>query len=259
MDPRDEREIEQALASLASDKQPESMPADVASRFDAHLKSLVAEDATVIRSNRFGKSFAESITKNTSWLAAASILTVMAFVGINGLSDDGTTVIPPITSEETAAPTTSEETTAPTTSEPTDSIDSTAPATEATAAPTSEPEIPTTPAPQDGGTIYGNGEDVGRDLSQAVRSTNSGANYGGYIGPIAEKIRPLELPGSLTSLSGTHQACIKSLGISGITIGVDLGTYKGSKITAYWIATGTFERGAVLVSPGCNKITFVKE
>ena len=250
MDPRDEREIEQALASLASDKQPESMPADVASRFDAHLKSLVAEDATVIRSNRFGKSFAQSITKNTSWLAAASILTVMAFVGINGLSNDGTTVIPPITSEET---------TAPTTSEPTDSIDSTSPVTEPTAAPTSEPEIPTTPVPQDGGTIYGNGEDVGRDLSQAVRSTNSGANYGGYIGPIAEKIRPLELPGSLTSLSNTHQACIKSLGIAGITIGVDLGTYKGSKITAYWIATGTFERGAVLVSPGCNKITFVKE
>ena len=253
MDPRDEREIEQALASLASDKQPESMPADVASRFDAHLNSLVAEDATVIRSNRFGKTFAERVTKNSSWLAAASILTVMAFVGVNGLSNDGTTVIPPITSEET---------TAPTTSEPTDSIDSTdstSPATEATAAPTSEPEIPTTPAPQDGGTIYGNGEDVGRDLSQAVRSTSSGANYGGYLGPIAEEILPLELPGSLTSLSGTHQACIKSLGISGITIGVDSGTYKGSKITAYWIATGTFERGAVLVSPGCNKITFVKE
>ena len=253
MDPRDEREIDQALASLASDKQPESMPADVASRFDAHLKSLIAEDATVIRSNRFGKTFAERITKNTSWLAAASILTVMAFVGINGLSNDGTTVIPPITSEET---------TAPTTSEPTDSIDSTdstSPATEATAAPTSEPEIPTTPAPQDGGTIYGNGEDVGRDLSQAVRSTSSGANYGGYIGSIAEKIRPLELPGSLTSLPNSHQACIKSLGISGITIGVDSGTYKGSKITAYWIATGTFERGAVLVSPGCNKIIFVKE
>ena len=253
MDPRDEREIDQALASLASDKQPEPMPADVASRFDAHLKSLIADDATVIRSNRFGKTFAERITKNTSWLAAASILTVMAFVGVNGLSNDGTTVIPPITSEET---------TAPTTSEPTDSIDSTdstSPATEATAAPTSEPEIPTPPAPQDGGTIYGNGEDVGRDLSQAVRSTSSGANYGGYIGPIAEKIRPLELPGSLTSLPNSHQACVESLGISGITIGVDLGTYKGSKITAYWIATGTFERGAVLVSPGCNKITFVKE
>ena len=250
MDPRDEREIEQALASLASDKQPESMPADVASRFDAHLKSLVAEDATVIRSARFGKSFADRITKNSSWLAAASILTVMAFVGINGLSNDGTTVIPPITSEET---------TAPTTSEPTDLVDSTSPATEATAAPTSEPEIPSTPAPQDGGAIYGNGEDVGRDLTQAVRATNSGANYGGYIGPIAEEILPLELPGSLTSLPNSHQACIKSLGISGITIGVDLGTYKGSKITAYWIATGTFERGAVLVSPGCNKIAFVKE
>jgi hypothetical protein len=247
MDPRDEREIEQALASLAGDKQPESMPADVASRFDAHLKSLIAEDATVIRSNRFGKTFAERITKNTSWLAAASILTVMAFVGVNGLTNDGTTVIPPITSEET---------TAPTTQEPADSV---LPGTEPSDAPTSEPEIPTSPAPQDGGTIYGNGEDVGSDLSQPVRTTNSGANYGGYLGPIAEKILPLELPGSLTSLSGTHQACIKSLGISGISIGVDSGTYKGSKITAYWIATGIFERGAVLVSPGCSKITFVKE
>ena len=246
MDPRDEREIEQALASLASDKQPESMPADVASRFDAHLKSLIAEDATVIRSNRFGKTFAERITKNTSWLAAASILTVMAFVGFNGLSNEGTTVIPPITSEETTDPT---DPTDPTAIEP----------TEPTAAPTAEAEIPTTPAPQDGGAIYGNGEDVGSDLSQAVRTTNSGANYNSYIGPIAEKILPLEIPGSLTSLSGTHQACIKSLGISGITIGVDSGTYKGSKITAYWIATGIFERGAVLVSPGCNKITFVKE
>jgi len=250
MDPRDEREIDQALASLASDKQPEAMPADVASRFDAHLKSLIADDATVIRSNRFGKSFAERITKNTSWLAAASILTVMAFVGVNGLSNDETTVIPPITSEET---------TAPTTEEPTGVTDSTDLGSKPTAAPTTEPEIPTTPAPQDGGAIYGNGEDVGRDLSQAVRATNSGANYGGYLGPIAEQIMPLELPGSLTSLTGTHQACIKSLGIFGITIGVDSGTYKGSKITAYWIATGTFERGAVLVSPGCNKITFVKE
>jgi hypothetical protein len=250
MDPRDEREIEQALASLASDKQPESMPADVASRFDAHLNSLIAEDATVIRSNRFRKTFAERVTKNSSWLAAASILTVMAFVGVNGLSNDGTTIIPPITSEET---------TAPTTEEPTDSTEPTSPGSEPTSAPTSEPKIPTTPAPQDGGAIYGNGDDVGSDLSQAVRTTNSGANYGGYIGPIAEKILPLDMPGSLTSLSGTHQACIKSLGISGITIGVDSGTYKGSKITAYWIATGTFERGAVLVSPGCNKITFVKE
>ena len=232
MDPRDEREIEQALASLASDKQPETMPADVATRFDAHLKSLIADDASVIRSNRFGKTFGERITKNTSWLAAASILTVMAFVGFNGLSNDGTTVIPPITSEETIAPNTNE---------PTDSTD------------------PTTPAPQDGGAIYGNGEDVGSDLTQSVRTTNSGANYGSFIGPIAEKILPLELPGSLTSLSGSNQACIKSLGISGITIGVDSGTYKGSKITAYWIATGIFERGAVLVSPGCNKITFVKE
>lgn len=246
MDPRDDREIEQALASLASDKQPESMPADVASRFDDHLKSLMTEDATVVRSNRFGNTFTQRLTKNSSWLAAASILTVMAFVGVNGLSNDGTTVIPPITSEEPAEPTT------PTTDAPTDSTDS-------TDAPTSEPEIPTVTEPQDGGAIYGNGEDVGSDLTQAVRTTNSGANYGGYIGPIAEKILPLELPGSLTSLSNTHQACIKSLGISGITIGVDSGTYKGSKITAYWIATGIFERGAVLVSPGCNKITFVKE
>ena len=249
MDPRDDREIEQALASLASDKQPESMPADVASRFDDHLKSLMTEDATVVRSNRFGNTFTQRLTKNSSWLAAASILTVMAFVGVNGLSNDGTTVIPPITSEEPAAPTT------PTTDVPTDSAD----ATDSTDAPTSEPEIPTVTEPQDGGAIYGNGEDVGSDLTQAVRTTNSGANYGGYIGPIAEKILPLELPGSLTSLSNTHQACIKSLGISGITIGVDSGTYKGSKITAYWIATGIFERGAVLVSPGCNKITFVKE
>jgi hypothetical protein len=250
MDPRDEREIEQALASLASDKQPESMPADVASRFDAHLKSLIAEDATVVRSNRFGKTFSERISKNSSWLAAASILTVMAFVGVNGLSNDGTTVIPPITSQET---------TAPTTNEPTDSTDPTESESPVTAVPTAEPEIPSTSTPQDGATIYGNGEDVGSDLTQAVRATNSGANYSGFIGPIAEKILPLELPGTLTSLSGTDQACIKSLGISGITIGVDLGTYKGSKITAYWIATGIFERGAVLVSPGCNKITFVKE
>jgi hypothetical protein len=227
------------------------MPADVASRFDAHLKSLVAEDATVIRSNRFGKTFTERVTKNSSWLAAASILTVMAFVGVNGLSNDGTTVIPPITSEETPA---TPAPTEPTTDAPTDPTDP-----EPTSAATSEPEIPTTAAPQDGGTIYGNGEDVGSDLSQSVRTTNSGASYGGYIGPIAEKILPLDMPGSLTSLSGSHQACIKSLGISGITIGVDSGTYKGGKITAYWIAAGTFERGAVLVSPGCNKITFVKE
>ena len=256
MDPRDEREIEQALASLAGDKQPESMPADVASRFDAHLKSLMAEDATVIRSNRFGKTFTERITKNSSWLAAASILTVMAFVGINGLSNDGTTIIPPITSEESPAPTTTEPI-EPT--EPTEPTDSTSPASESTDSPTTEPEIPTAPVTNGGGSIYGNGEDVGSDLTQSVRTTNSGANYGSFIGPIAEKIRPLELPGSLTSLGSSHQACIKTLGISGITIGVDSGTYKGSKITAYWIATGTFERGAVLVSPGCNKITFVKE
>lgn len=244
MDPRDEREIEQALASLASDKQPEAMPADVASRFDDHLKSLMAEDATVIRSTRFGNSFSQRIVKNSSWLAAASILTVMAFVGLNGLSNDGTTVIPPITDEVTPAPTTE---------------NPTSPATEPTAVATSEPEIPTMPTPSGGQTVYGNGEDVGSDLSQSVLATNSGANYGGYLGPIAEEIRPLELPGSLTSLTGSTQACIKTLGISGLVIGVDSGTYKGRKITAYWIATGTFERGAVLVSPGCNKVAFVKE
>ncbi|MFM9151401.1 MAG: hypothetical protein ACKOPU_03905 [Candidatus Planktophila sp.] len=250
MDPRDEREIEAALAGLASDATPEAMPADVASRFDAHLQSLMAEDATVIRSDRFGKSLGSRIMKNSSWLAAASILTVMAFVGVNGLSNDGTTVIPPISdsTNDNVAPT-----------------DPTNPGSEGkepvaedqpTTAP-AEPEIPTEPS--SGGTVYGNGEDVGSDLTQSVKVTSSGSNYGGYIGPIAEKIIPLELPGSLTSLPSSHQACIKSLGIAGITIGVDSGTYKGRKITAYWIATGTFERGAVLVSPGCNKITFVKE
>ena len=44
-----------------------------------------------------------------------------------------------------------------------------------------------------------------------------------------------------------------------MTIGIDSGMYKGSKVTAYWIATGTFERGAVLVAAGCNRIIFVKE
>ncbi len=249
MDPRDEREIEAALAGLASDAEPDAMPADVASRFDAHLQSLMAEDATVVRSDRFGKSLSSRIMKNSSWLAAASILTVMAFVGINGLSNDGTTVIPPITDS-----TSENENTAPT--EPTEPTEPATPGMEIEE-PTSEPEIPT--APTGGGTVYGNGEDVGSDLTQSVAITSSGSNYGGYLGPIAEKITPLELPGSLTSLPGSHQACIKSLGIAGITIGVDSGTYKGSKITAYWIATGTFERGAVLVSPGCNKITFVKE
>jgi len=244
MDPRDEREIEAALAGLASDPKVDAMPADVASRFDAHLQSLMAEDATVIRSDRFGKTLGARIMKNSSWLAAASILTVMAFVGVNGLSNDGTVVIPPITDSGSGN----------------ESVAPTEPSTDnrPTAAP-SEPEIPTSSLPEDGGTIYGNGEDVGSDLTQSVALTSSGSNYGGYLGPIGEKIRPLELPGSLTSLPSSQQACIKSLGIAGITIGVDSGTYKGSKITAYWIATGTFERGAVLVSPGCNKIAFVKE
>jgi hypothetical protein len=240
MDSKRDREIEQALAALASNTPPETMPADVSARFDAHLQSLMAEDVTVVRSNRFGSGIATKFTKNTSWLAAASILTVMAFIGVNGLSNDGTTVIPPITDTQTPPP-----------SEPTDSTNPTTPP--------SEPEIPTAPEPQDGAAIYGNGEDIGRDLSQSVRLTNSGSNYGGYIGPIAEEILPLELPGTLTSLPSSHQACIKSLGISGITIGVDLGTYKGGKITAYWIATGTFDRGAILVSPGCNKIIFIRE
>jgi hypothetical protein len=238
MDSQRDREIEQALAALAVNNAPEAMPADASARFDAHLQSLMAEDATVLRSNRFGAGLTTKLTKNSSWLAAASILTVMAFVGVNGLSNDGTTVIPPITDSQTPQP-----------------VEPTAPTSETT----TEPEIPSIPEPQDGAAIYGNGEDVGSDLSQSVRLTNSGASYGGYIGPIAEKILPLELPGTLTSLPNSHQACIKSLGISGITIGVDLGTYKGGKITAYWIATGTFERGAILVSPGCNKITFIRE
>jgi hypothetical protein len=255
MDSQRDREIEQALAALAVNNAPEAMPADVSARFDAHLQSLTAEDATVVRSNRFGSGLKANFTKNTSWLAAASILTVMAFVGVNGLSNDGDTVIPPITDTQTPQPIEPTEPTRPSDStDSTDSTDSIKPIS-----PPSEPEIPTAPKPQDGAVIYGNGEDIGSDLSQLVRLTNSGASYGGYIGPIAEKILPLELPGTLTSLPNSHQACIKSLGISGITIGVDLGTYKGGKITAYWIATGTFERGAILVSPGCNKITFIRE
>lgn len=252
MDSKREREIEQALAALASNTPPEVMPADVSARFEAHLQSLIKEDVAVLRSNRFGAALSKKITKNSSWLAAASILTVMAFVGVNGLSNNGTTVIPPITDAQT-----------PQSVEPTTPTPATTPATTRPTAPTSEttaePSIPTVPGSQDGGEIYGNGEDVGSDLTQSVRLTNSGANYGGYIGPIAEKILPLELPGILTSLPNSHQACIKSLGISGITIGVDLGAYKGSKITAYWIATGVFERGAILVSPGCKKIIFKRE
>lgn len=254
MDSQRDREIEQALAALAVNNAPEAMPADASARFDAHLQSLMAEDATVLRSNRFGSGLTKKITKNSSWLAAASILTVMAFVGVNGLSNDGTTVIPPITDSQTPQPI---EPTTPT--EPTAPSGSTSEPTAPTNVATTEPEIPAVPEPQDGAAIYGNGEDVGSDLSQSVRLTNSGASYSGYIGPIAEKILPLELPGALTSLPNSHQACIKSLGISGITIGVDLGTYKGGKITAYWIATGTFERGAILVSPGCKKITFIRE
>ena len=249
MDSQRDREIEQAVAALASKFPPEAMPADVSARFDAHLQSLMAEDVTVVRSNRFGSRLTAKFTKNTSWLAAASILTVMAFVGVNGLSNDGTTVIPPITDTQTPQPI-----------EPTNPTDLTEPTEPTTpAAPPAEPVIPTAPEPQDGVMIYGNGEDIGSDFSQSVRLTNSGSNYGGYIGPIAEKILPLELPGTLTSLPSSYQACIKSLGVSGITVGVDLGTYKGGKITAYWIATGTFERGAILVSPGCNKITFIRE
>jgi hypothetical protein len=254
MDSKREREIEQALAALASNTPPEVMPADVSTRFDAHLRTLMTEDATIIRSDRFGARFNAKLAKNSSWLAAASILTVMAFVGVNGLSNNGTTVIPPITDTQTTEPS------VPTT--PTDSTDTDSTDTDSTAEPTTppaEPEVPTVTQPQDGAAVYGNGEDVGSDPSQSVRLTNSGANYGGYIGPIAEEILPLELPGTLTSLPATHQACIKSLGVSGISIGVDLGTYKGGKITAYWIATGTFERGAILVSPGCKKITFIRE
>ena len=250
MDPKDEREIEQALAALASNRELDPMPADVASRFDAHLKTLLAKDAVIIRTDRFKKSWSSRIVKSSSWGAAASVLSVVALVGVSNFTNDGISLIPAITDEEIVQPTTPLAP-AETDDESSENIEPTSPA--------KSPEIASTPVPQDGGTIYGNGEDVGADPTQSVRSTNSGANYGGYLGPIAEKILPLELPGSLSGLSSSNQACIKSLGISNIAIGIDSGTYKGSKITAYWIATGIFKRGAILVSPGCKKITFVKE
>ena len=230
MDPRAEDEIERALASLAGDKNPTPMPFDVASRFDAHLNSLMAEDAKVVRTDRFAKSWSSRIVKNSSWIAAASILTVVALVGVTEFSGDGK-----------SAPT------------------STPSAKPEVVAPTDGSEIPSNTKPQDGGAIYGNGEEIGSDLTQSVPTFNSGSNYSEYLGPIAEKIRLLELPGSNISLSRSNQACIKALGISEMTIGIDSGMYKGSKVTAYWIATGTFERGAVLVASGCKKITFVKE
>jgi hypothetical protein len=250
MDPKNEREIEQALAALATNRELDPMPADVASRFDAHLNSLLAKDAVIIRTDRFEKSWSSRIVKSSSWVAAASVLTVVALVGVSNFTNDGISLIPAITDEEIVEPTN------PLAPEETDNESSeiVEPTT-----PTKSPEIASTPVPQDGGTVYGNGEDVGNDQTQSVQSTNSGANYGGYLGPIAEKILPLELPGSISGLSSANQACIKSLGISNIAIGIDSGTYKGSKITAYWIATGIFERGAILVSPGCKKITFVKE
>lgn len=258
MNSKNEGEIEQVLADLATDKTPEAMPADVAARLDAHLQTLMANDRNVIQIEitnsevihieNFKKTWGQRITKNSSWLAAASVLTVMALVGVNSFNSDQSSILPTITNEEDST----NEGEVPTVGiEP-----SVAPAP---VMPTSESEIPVAPIPQDGGSVYGNGEEIGRDLNQPVRKSNSGSNYGGFLGPIAEEILPLELPGSMTSLPASDQACIKSLGISGLTIGVDLGSYKGSKITAYWIATGTFERGAVLVSSGCKKITFVKE
>ena len=250
MDPKNEREIEQALAALATNRELDPMPADVASRFDAHLKSLLAKDAVIIRTDRFEKSWSSRIVKSSSWVAAASVLTVVALVGVSNFTNDGISLIPAITDEEIVEPTNPLAPTE-TDNESSEIVEPTTPA--------KSPEIASTPVPQDGGTVYGNGEEVGNDQTQSVRSTNSGANYGGYLGPIAEKILPLELPGSISGLSSANQACIKSLGLSNIAIGIDSGTYKGSKITAYWIATGIFERGAILVSPGCKKITFVKE
>ena len=64
MDPKRDREIEQALASLASSNPPETMPADVSARFDSHLQSLLAEDSTIVRSTRFGAGLSTKITKN---------------------------------------------------------------------------------------------------------------------------------------------------------------------------------------------------
>ena len=250
MDPRAEDEIERALASLAGDKNPTPMPFDVASRFDAHLNSLMAEDAKVVRTDRFAKSWSSRIVKNSSWIAAASILTVVALVGVTEFSGDGKSLVPTISEDGKVTPSQPAEDVAPTS----------APAAKPeVVAPTDGSEIPSNTKPQDGGAIYGNGEEIGSDLTQSVPTFNSGSNYSEYLGPIAEKIRLLELPGSNISLSRSNQACIKALGISEMTIGIDSGMYKGSKVTAYWIATGTFERGAVLVASGCKKLTFVKE
>ena len=250
MDPRAEDEIERALASLASDKNPTPMPFDVASRFNAHLNSLIAEDAKVVRTDRFAKSWSSRIVKNSSWIAAASILTVVALVGVTEFSGGGKPLVPTVSKDGKVTPSQPAERVAPT------NLPSVKPEV---VAPTDGSEIPLNTTPQDGGAIYGNGEEIGSDLTQSVPTFNSGSNYGGYLGPIAEKIRLLELPGRNSNLSNSNQACIKTLGISGMTIGIDSGVYRGRNVTAYWIATGTFERGAVLVASGCSKITFVKE
>ena len=106
MDPKDEREIEQALAALASNRELDPMPADVASRFDAHLKSLLAKDSVIIRTDRFEKSWSSRIVKSSSWVAAASVLSVVALVGVSNFTNDGISLIPAITDEEIVQPTT---------------------------------------------------------------------------------------------------------------------------------------------------------
>jgi len=247
MKPNEDEQIERALASLSAENSSEQMPPDVASRFDAHLEKLMAEDATVIRSHRFG--LLNYVTKigNRSRLVAASILVVMVFLGFGGVGGDDKNVITIVTSEnpEIQVSPGATETDQPT-AEPTTSTNS-------------KQTIPESPAQTSPGSLFGNGEDIESDLSQLVRVTQTGSNYAGYLGPIAEKIQPLELPGNLTSLSNSQRACIKTLGISGMTIGVDSGTYKGTRITAYWITTGAYERGAVLVSNGCTTVKYVKE
>ena len=247
IDPNEEAQIERALASLSAENTVERMPQDAATRFDAHLEKLMAEDANVIRSHRFGALKNVKKIGNASWLAAASILVVMVIVGFGGVGESEKNVVNIVTS---AKPETESSPNASATDQPTPAPTSTA---------NSESAIPDSPAQTSPGSIFGNSGDVESDLTQAIRATQSGSNYAGYLGPIAEKIQPLELPGNLTSLSSSHRACIKTLGISGMTIGVDSGTYKGTRITAYWITTGTYERGAVLVSDGCTTVKYVKE
>lgn len=247
INPHDDEQIERALASLAAEKSSEQMPAEIAARFEAHLEKLISEDSNVVRTHRFGLLNTVMHVGNRSRMVAASILVVMVFIGFQGLGGDDKNRFTVNTSEKPrveVSPGTAEN--PQQTAEPT-----------ATAG--SEQTIPNSSSEVSPGTIFGNGQEVEGDLTQMVRATQSGFNYSGYLGPIAEKIQPLELPGNLTSLSSSHRACIKSLGISGMTIGVDSGSYKGTRITAYWVTTGAYERGAVLVSDGCTFVKFIKE